>query len=196
VPVGADTSDIDHVVVGPGGVFTINTKHHPGKDVWVGGRRILVAGQRTDYLRNARHEGSRASQKLSSGLRWAIPVTPLIVFVGVRRFTIRERPSDVIVLRDSELVRWFARHPVTLGHLEIAAVADAAAVPSTWHRAPNLEPADVAGFTVLRLEVDQARRRRTGWRISFLLALPIALAAGGAPLMAGATWLMTALLVR
>src|SRR4051812_26505092 len=29
VPVGDRGSDIDHVVLGPGGVFTINAKHHP-----------------------------------------------------------------------------------------------------------------------------------------------------------------------
>jgi hypothetical protein len=29
VPIGDKGSDIDHVVIGPGGVFTINAKHHP-----------------------------------------------------------------------------------------------------------------------------------------------------------------------
>src|SRR5687768_6936827 len=59
VPVGTGSSDLDHVVIGPAGVFTINTKHHPGQNVWVGGRRILVSGQRTDHLRNAKHEAAR-----------------------------------------------------------------------------------------------------------------------------------------
>ncbi|MBG6212216.1 hypothetical protein RCH23_000129 [Cryobacterium sp. CAN_C3] len=31
VPVGSGSSDIDHVVIGPAGVFTINTKNHTGK---------------------------------------------------------------------------------------------------------------------------------------------------------------------
>jgi|CXWK01.1.fsa_nt_gi hypothetical protein len=35
VPVGQRGSDIDHVVIGPPGVFTINTKHHPDKRVSV-----------------------------------------------------------------------------------------------------------------------------------------------------------------
>ena len=35
LPVGTRGSDIDHIGVGPGGVFTINTKHHKDKKVWV-----------------------------------------------------------------------------------------------------------------------------------------------------------------
>ncbi|MFF2300083.1 nuclease-related domain-containing protein [Arthrobacter sp. NPDC058127] len=35
VPVGAGTSDIDHVLIGPSGVFTLNTKNHTGQSVWV-----------------------------------------------------------------------------------------------------------------------------------------------------------------
>src|SRR4051794_31911273 len=50
VPVGAGDSDIDHVVIGPAGVFTINTKSHPGQDVWIGGHGLLVSGQKTNYI--------------------------------------------------------------------------------------------------------------------------------------------------
>lgn len=64
VPVGTGASDLDHVVIGPAGVFTINTKHHRGQNVWVGAKRILVNGQRTDHLRNAAHEAKRASKLL------------------------------------------------------------------------------------------------------------------------------------
>src|SRR5690349_11780585 len=37
VPVGAGSSDIDHVVISQAGVFTINTKHHAGKRIWAAG---------------------------------------------------------------------------------------------------------------------------------------------------------------
>ena len=29
IPVGENGSDIDHLVIGPGGTFTLNSKHHP-----------------------------------------------------------------------------------------------------------------------------------------------------------------------
>ncbi len=49
VPVGSGDSDIDHVVVGPGGVFTVNAKNHPDASVWVSGETFMVNGRRVPY---------------------------------------------------------------------------------------------------------------------------------------------------
>jgi hypothetical protein len=68
VPVGDRGADIDHVVIGPGGVFTINAKHHPDARVWVGGNTFMVNGHRQPYVRNARHEARRASRLLSAAV--------------------------------------------------------------------------------------------------------------------------------
>jgi len=65
VPVGRGESDIDHVVIGPPGVFTINTKFSPGKDVWVAGRGMYVGGAKQHYVVNALYEARRASTYLS-----------------------------------------------------------------------------------------------------------------------------------
>lgn len=66
VEVGDRGSDIDHVVIGPPGVITINTKCHPRGKAWVGERMIMISGQKTDYLRNSRFEAKRAGKLLSS----------------------------------------------------------------------------------------------------------------------------------
>ena len=34
--------DIDHLVIGPPGVFTVNAKFSPGRSVWVAGHNIKV----------------------------------------------------------------------------------------------------------------------------------------------------------
>lgn len=73
VPVGARGSDIDHVLVGPGGVFTLNTKAHRRADVWVGGATVMVNGHRQPYVRNSRHEAGRASRLLSAAV--GVPVS-------------------------------------------------------------------------------------------------------------------------
>jgi hypothetical protein len=44
IPVGDRGADIDHLVIGPGGVFTLNTKHHPKGKVWVAENALLVNG--------------------------------------------------------------------------------------------------------------------------------------------------------
>jgi hypothetical protein len=44
VPVDNRGSDIDHVLIGHGGVYTVNTKTHPGKSVWVDRHAIKFDG--------------------------------------------------------------------------------------------------------------------------------------------------------
>lgn len=179
VPIGSGSSDIDHVVVGRGGVFTINTKFHEGKDIWIGGKRILVGGQRTDHLRNARFEATRAAQFLSEATGHAVGVTPVLVFVGARRITIRERP-DVVVLRERELVRWLRKRAASISAEALGSVITAAADASTWHRDPTFLPVDLASFDELRTDVRRARGRRAAWALAGLAAV----GAASAPLAA------------
>lgn len=173
VPIGSSGSDIDHVVIGPAGVFTINTKHHRGQNVWVGSKRILVNGQRTDHLRNAAHEGKRTSKLLSVSARMLVDVTPIIAIVGARRMTVREHPSTVAVLRDFELVRWLQRHPVTLTPEQVQQLAALAARPATWKRMPETEAVDHGAFERLRHAVERARRTRLMWAAATIVVIPI-----------------------
>ncbi|MBO0901763.1 NERD domain-containing protein [Cellulomonas sp. zg-ZUI222] len=76
VRVGQRDADIDHVVIGPAGVFTVNAKHHPHASVWVRGDTFMVNGRRVPYVRNSRHEAGRASRLLTEhagfpSTRWA-----------------------------------------------------------------------------------------------------------------------------
>ena len=82
MPVGERGADIDHVVIGPGGVFTINTKHHPKAAIWVGGETFMVNGGRVPYIRNSRFEAKRASRMLSEHVGFPVPLTGLIAVVG------------------------------------------------------------------------------------------------------------------
>jgi hypothetical protein len=174
VPVGTGSSDLDHVVIGLAGVFTINTKHHRGQNVWVGGQRILVNGQRTDHLRNAKHEASRTSKLLSVAARALVDVTPVIAIVGAKRMTVRERPADVVVLREFELVRWLQRHPVRLTSEQVEHLATIAAQPAAWRRMPEREVVDHAAFDRLHAAVGRARRRRQLWLVAAVAAMPVA----------------------
>lgn len=166
VPVGSGTSDIDHVVLGPGGVFTINTKHHPGQRVWVASRAFLVAGHKHPYLRNSEHEAERATKKLSSVLPGGLAVVPVIAIVDAQSITIRERPATVVVLNARSLLRWLRTRPVVLDAGQIASVVAVAVQPATWHSAPttSTDPGTVLQrFEALHREVSQARTRRLGW---------------------------------
>lgn len=107
-------ADIDHLVVGPGGVFTINTKHHPGARVTANGDFVRVSGQLNHYVRNSRHEASAAAKRLSSACRLPVGVAGVLAFVGVQSLTVKEPPADVLVVPGERLERVFLAAPQTL----------------------------------------------------------------------------------
>ncbi|MGX1695187.1 NERD domain-containing protein [Microbacterium keratanolyticum] len=111
VPIGTRGSDIDHVVAGPAGVFTINAKFHERATVWVGARRLLVNGQKTDHLRYARYEATRVARMLAQRTGASVPTRAVIVLVNPRRLTIRQQPEDVTVLTSVQLTRWLGNAP-------------------------------------------------------------------------------------
>ena len=177
VPVGTAGSDIDHVVVGPAGVFTINSKYHEGMKVWVGGKTLMVNGQRTDHLRNAGFEAKRATKLLTRATGLPITVTPIITIVAAGSITVRERPADVVVLSSTQLVRWLERRPGLLTDDQLNRLTRAVLEPATWG-SPSLPAVDLGGFAALRESVASARRRRRSWGVIVLLS-PFALLGAG-----------------
>jgi len=169
VPVGTGGSDVDHIVIGPGGVFTINTKFHEGGNVWVASRRLLVNGQRTDHLRNAEHEARRVAKLLTQAARRSVDVTPVIAIVAASRLTIRERPEHVIVLNAARLPQWLQSRASVLAASDVAELSRAAAAPETWGN-PALPEPDLVAFAQLRTAVAAARNRRLGWALALMLS--------------------------
>ena len=139
IPIGDRGSDIDHVLIGPGGVYTINTKHHPYGKIWVARNTIMVNGQKVPYLRNSRHEAERASKLLSSTVGTSVAVRPVLVLLTgtlIPNVTIKERPDDVIILDRIDVPRVFRKAPNRLSAVEVEAIAVAATRPSTWRPTP------------------------------------------------------------
>lgn len=141
VPVGERDVDIDHVLIGPAGVFTINTKTHPGKRVTVYSKAIYVGGTRTDYLRNSRHEAERASKLLSRAVERPVIVKPVLVILTARfqsTVTVKQQPDDVLVLTGVDVPRAFTRWKPILAFSEVEALYAQARRSTTW--APNRDP--------------------------------------------------------
>ncbi|WP_341998823.1 NERD domain-containing protein [Microbacterium sp. LWH7-1.2] len=169
VPIGERGSDIDHVVVGAAGVFTINTKFHEDARIWVGSKRLLVNGQKTDHLRNSRFEAQRVARALTAPAGLPVDVQPVIVLVGIRNITVRERPVDVAVVRDTELLRWLHRRPTTLDADLRDRLTAAMAQRIHWAAPPaQASEPDLPAFAALRREVDTARRTRVLWAMTVL----------------------------
>jgi hypothetical protein len=133
VPVGHRGTDIDHVIIGPFGLVTVNTKT-TATSVWVGERGMKVGRTTVDYLRKSRAEARRAARLVSAVTGWPVPVQSVIVFVSARRFTVRRGgPGDVAVLPSPRaLRRWLRKQPSVLSPGQVAEIYAAARRPGTW----------------------------------------------------------------
>jgi hypothetical protein len=135
VPVGERGADIDHVVVGPAGVFTLNAKHHPGARIWVGGDTVMINGRQVPYVRNSRHEAARAARLLSAGCGFDVEVTGMIVPVGAADIVIRELPEDVQIVNRRRVAGFLAHLPRRLDAPTVERIYAAARRSDTWQRA-------------------------------------------------------------
>jgi hypothetical protein len=132
LPIGDNGADIDHLVIGPGGVFALNAKHHRNARIWVGGDVLMVNGTRQPYIRNSRHEASRASRLLTAACGFPVSVTPVVVPVGAQAITVKKSPADVHVVNRRRLRRWLGRRPQLLDEATADAIFDRARRPATW----------------------------------------------------------------
>jgi hypothetical protein len=132
IPVGDRGSDIDHLVIGPGGVYSLNAKHHPDAKVWVGGNTFMVNGQRQPYVRNSRHEAERASKLLAAATGRPVVVTGVVVIVGADDVVIKQAPDDVHVVNRMRLVKWLQARPDAFDETTIEAAFQAARRSTTW----------------------------------------------------------------
>lgn len=139
VPVGRDGSDIDHVLIGPAGVFTLNTKHHRDKSAWVAGNTMMIDGTKVPYIYKATSEARSAAAALSKASGLTVEVAGLIVLVGTSTLTIRERPNPgnvtVAVVEDRDLLYSLSTRRLYSDE-QVLRITDAAAQPATWSPMP------------------------------------------------------------
>lgn len=132
IPVGNRGSDIDHLIIGPGGVFTANAKHHPGAKIWVGGSTFMVNGTKQHYIRNARHEATRAADILTTGCGFPVHVEGVIVTVNADDVVVKSQPDGVSVVPRMQITNWLLRHGEVLDESAINAIFEVARRSTTW----------------------------------------------------------------
>lgn len=132
IPVGERGSDIDHLVIGPGGVFTVNAKNHPRAKIWVGGNTFMVNGTKVPYVRNARYEANRAAKLLTAACGFPVHVEGLIVTVNAEDVTIKTRPDGVSVTWRNNLAKWLLHHGDIHTPETFDAIYEAARRSTTW----------------------------------------------------------------
>jgi hypothetical protein len=130
IPLPRDV-DIDHLLIGPGGVFCVNTKCHPMARVWVGDDSAKIGGQSYPYVRKSRAEAKRATRALTRACGFSVDVQPVLFFVETAKVTVVPSLHDVRVVTDRE-VRSLGRLKGTLASAEVDAIYAAARNARTW----------------------------------------------------------------
>ena len=105
--------EVEHLVVGPPGVFTVSTLHHGGARIRVGRDIVWVDDAIREYLRNARIEAATVARRLGEALaagpgltpgdESAVRVTPVLAFVGAAGIDTHDGHPDVLVVAGERL---------------------------------------------------------------------------------------------
>jgi hypothetical protein len=135
LPVGHRGANIDHLVIGPGGVFTVNTKYLFGEIV-VYQRSITHEGSRTDYLSKASAEARRAASLLSAAIDRTVQVRGVLAILA-DEWTIVDEPRDVLVRGPRGAKNLMLNQPPALRPSDVLVLAVAASKPSTWVTTPH-----------------------------------------------------------
>jgi hypothetical protein len=130
--VGDRESVIDHVLIGPAGVITLNTKRHPKGTAWIDECRAMVNGRPTDYLRSSRHEARRSERLLSAACKQPVQVRAAIAFVDLDDVEVRQMPKDVYVTTRRRLLVWLKSLPETTDAETVELIYARARFTTTW----------------------------------------------------------------
>ncbi|CAN5145007.1 hypothetical protein BH09ACT5_BH09ACT5_03110 [soil metagenome] len=139
VPFGSAETDIDHLVIGPTGIYSLNTKHHRGAYIWVHDHALRVENQPTHYLQASLGEVGRVLERLRRKTGQNHAITPVLVMVNPRTINDKRAPDARLpaVVDARDLVGWLRQQPPTLSRTEIELVTLAAEEPDTWHVDPS-----------------------------------------------------------
>jgi hypothetical protein len=132
IPIGERGANIDHLIVGPGGVFTVNAKNLTGK-VWIGASGIRLNGYRTDFVRKSLAEAERASRLLSAAVGKPIVARAVLAIIA-DDWTEKGSPEGVFVGPPRRVKDWLRQLPEQLSAREVILVMAAASKPETWRR--------------------------------------------------------------
>jgi hypothetical protein len=130
--IGAKGANLDHLLIGPAGVFTLNTKNLSGR-LTVYDRAILQNGTKTAFVPSALREARKVQERLSVATGRDVTAWSVIVLAGRCEVHTKKRPADLTIVTAAGLPRWIGGLPggkLTPG--EVLRLERAARDPETW----------------------------------------------------------------
>ncbi len=119
-------TELDHWVIGPGGVYLLDAKHLPGSRLYVAGDQFLVDGYEQPFVPQMRTQAQLSSARLSVSTHWDIDITGIIVPFHGRKLTIDHQSDDVAVLDEIDVAEWLLNRPEQFTKQQILSAFSAA----------------------------------------------------------------------
>ncbi|WP_146843394.1 nuclease-related domain-containing protein [Cellulomonas composti] len=134
VPLGRQGSVLEHLLIGPGGIYTVAERRHPGSLVRVHGRNLTVDGAATGYLHAARMEAQRVQGLLLAAGCAEVRVRSILVVQAELETDGVPDPDGTLVVTRTLLPAAVRAMPAALEPDRIAALANVARQRVTWAR--------------------------------------------------------------
>jgi hypothetical protein len=161
-----DSGVLDHLVIGPAGVFAVVVANYSERDVVVDDAALLIAGEPTDDIARTIEQADAAASLLSLAAGHDVRVRGMLVVVEPRKLVVKRPANGVRVVASQDLERVLTRAPRVLAGDEVAAVSDLADLESTWPTplAAGLDTQRLhRDFAMVRHGVRSALLRRVLW---------------------------------
>ena len=129
LPLGPN-HELDHLLVGTGGIFSVTTLGVPAQIV-VSGRAMWFGRERVDLIPDVVNHANVVRTKLSEAIGNRVSVRAMIV-LACNSLSVDTPPHDVVVLRKQNLARWLANAPSDLPLSQVVQVSRVAGLETSW----------------------------------------------------------------
>lgn len=171
------TADIDHIAIGPQGVFCINSKRLLEREIVVKGDDFRVSGHKREYLQRSDYEATRV-EKVLRGAGIPVNVIPVIAVSGAKSVKVRVRPTyrdrKIGVVAVQRMLRRILKQPIRLTSAQRDAVVVVLSDSRHWTRSTS-----TATIAETRSAYERIERGVNRWIAAWLILLVIAAVATG-----------------
>lgn len=131
VPIGCEHRVVDHVVIGPSGVYTLNIADHRGSDVHIDAPWLEADGERLPSLHASCTEAERAARILTRACGFIVPVHPVLVVLADTIVMMGDLVG-ITVLSPRQTLTWLTDQSVVLDRTAVCAIYGQARRASVW----------------------------------------------------------------
>ena len=176
---------VDHLVVGPGGIFALSSKTRWDRDLTGSARTIPIGDHTMPYLRDAQFESTQISALLAGAMPATAVVQPMIVLVNPNKIRLNRKLDVVTVIDSPRLRRWLVGRPRQFSAEQQASLTAVIEDPTTWNTPVRTAAPDHlhARFTALEQQVSAAGTRRTTFTVLAAAAVASLLAVAALPVI-------------